>query len=185
MFFVCIMYGFEALAGSVVISIEQFRKDFGFQFGDQWVVGAEWQLGFQAGFFAGLMIGGFAVGPIVGRFGRKWTIASAYVLNIAGVFLQFFCTTPAQFLGSKLLTGVPLGAFATIAPTYASEMSPLAVRGAITGGMNLAIVLGNTIGYGVLREAGGYSGKMTYRLLFAVQWGFVGVCLMVLPFLPE
>ncbi|CAG9976109.1 unnamed protein product [Clonostachys byssicola] len=185
MFFVCIMYGYDALVSSVVISIAQFRKDFGYLYGNEYVVGADWQLGFQAGFFAGLALGGIAVGPVVGRFGRKWTIAGAYIINIAGVFLQYFCTTPAQFLGSKLLTGFPLGAFATIAPTYASEMSPLAVRGAITGGMNLAIVLGNTIGYGVLREAGHYMGKATYRILFAVQWGFVGVCLAILPFLPE
>lgn len=185
MFVVCIMYGYDALAGSVVISIEEFRKDFGFRYGDEYVVGADWQLGFQAGFFAGLILGGLAVGHVVERYGRKKTIALAYIINIAGVFLQFFATTPAQFLGSKLLTGFPLGAFATIAPTYASEMSPLAVRGAITGGMNLAIVLGNTIGYGVMRETGSSSGKASYRILFAVQWGFAGFCLLILPLLPE
>lgn len=185
MFFVCIMYGYDALAGSVVISIEEFRKDFGFRYGNEYVVGADWQLGFMAAFFAGLILGGIVVGPVVGRYGRKITIAGFYLINVGGIFLQYFCTTPAQFLGSKLLTGIPLGAFATIAPTYASEMSPLAVRGAVTGGMNLAIVLGNTIGYGVLREAGKYSGKSTYRILFAVQWGFVVACLVILPFLPE
>jgi MFS family permease len=185
MFLVCIMYGYDALAGSVVISIEEFRKDFGFRYGDDYVVGADWQLGFQAGFFAGLILGGIAVGPVVGRWGRKRTIALAYVINVAGVFLQFFATSPAHFLGSKLLTAFPLGAFATVAPTYASEMSPLAVRGAITGGMNLAIVLGNTIGYGVIRESTKYSGKASYRILFAVQWGFVGLCLTILPFMPE
>lgn len=133
----------------------------------------------------GLILGGVIVGPVVGRFGRKYTIGGAYLINIAGVFLQYFCTTPAQFFGSKLLTGLPLGAFATIAPTYASEMSPLAIRGAMTGGMNLAIVLGNTIGYGVLREASNYTGKATYRILFATQWGFIALCFVLLPFLPE
>lgn len=54
MFFVCIMYGYDALAGSIVISIEEFRKDFGFQYDDQYVVSAAWQLGFQAGFFGGM-----------------------------------------------------------------------------------------------------------------------------------
>lgn len=133
----------------------------------------------------GLILGGLLVGFVVGRFGRKYTMAGAYVINIGGIFLQFFCTTPAQFFGSKVLTGLPLGAFATIAPTYASEMSPLAVRGAVTGGMNLAIVVGNTIGYGVLRESANHDGKMAYRVLFAVQWGFIAVCLAALPFLPE
>lgn len=32
MFFICIMYGYDALVGSVVISIEQFREDFGLPF---------------------------------------------------------------------------------------------------------------------------------------------------------
>src|SRR5262245_60473592 len=53
MLFVCILYGYDALAGSVVISIAEFRKDFGFPYGNDYVISAEWQLGFQAAFFAG------------------------------------------------------------------------------------------------------------------------------------
>lgn len=53
MFFVCIMFGYDALAGSVVISVAEFRKDFGFRYGNEYVVSAAWQLGFQAAFFAG------------------------------------------------------------------------------------------------------------------------------------
>lgn len=64
-------------------------------------------------------------------------------------------------------------------------MAPISVRGAITAGMNFAIVLGQLIGFGVQREASKYVGKMSYRVLFATQWGYVAVGLAILPFFPE
>ncbi|KAL3483540.1 general substrate transporter [Aspergillus germanicus] len=185
MLFICVMFGYDSLAGSNVVSIAEFRKDFGYLYGDEYVVSADWQLGFQAATFGGLIIGGLSTGFLVQRFGRRNIIFAAYIINIGGVFLQYFCTTPAAFLGSKLLVGVPLGCFSTVAPTYSAEVAPLAVRGAVTAGMNLAIVLGNLLGYGVMREAGFYTGKATYRIMFAVQWGFIGVGILILPLLPE
>ncbi|KAL3469306.1 general substrate transporter [Aspergillus californicus] len=179
------MYGYDSLAGSNVVSIAEFRKDFGFRYGNEYVVSADWQLGFQAATFGGLIIGGVTTGFLVQRFGRPRVIFGCYLINIGGVFLQYFSTTPAQFLGSKFLVGVPLGCFATVAPTYSAEVAPLAVRGAVTAGMNLAIVLGNLLGYGVMRQAGFYTGKATYRVMFAVQWGFIGVGLLILLFFPE
>jgi MFS family permease len=74
-----------------------------------------------------------------------------------------------------VLTGVPLGCFTTVAPTYASEMAPLPIRGAITAGMNFVIVLGQLIGYGVEHEASQYAGALTYKILFATQWGLAVV----------
>jgi MFS family permease len=86
--------------------------------------------------------------------------------------MQYYSHTPAEFFGAKILTGIPLGCFTTIAPTYASEIAPLAIRGALTAGMNFSIVLGQLIGFGVMRETtlGQYTGPMSYRILFAVQW---------------
>jgi hypothetical protein len=42
------MFGFDSLAGGVVVGITEFRKDFGTPFGGDYVVDANWQLGFQA-----------------------------------------------------------------------------------------------------------------------------------------
>jgi len=108
-----------------------------------------------------------------------------YFFTIGGVFLQYFAKTPADFFGAKLLTGIPLGCFVTIAPTYASEIAPLVIRGALTAGTNFAIVLGQLLGYGVTRQASFYTGAATYKTIFAVQWGFAAVGLMILPFFPE
>jgi MFS family permease len=185
MFYTCIMFGFDSLAGGVVVSIAEFRKDFGHPYAGDYVVDANWQLGFQAATLFGIVFGGLVTGFGVNKFGRQPCILIAYLINTGGIFLQFFSTTPAQFFGGKVLTGIPLGCFTTVAPTYASELAPLAIRGAITAGMNFAIVLGQLIGYGVMREASFYTGKMTYRILFATQWGYVAVGLAILPFFPE
>ncbi|KAM0325776.1 hypothetical protein ACHAQA_007078 [Verticillium albo-atrum] len=185
MFFICIMWGFDGLAGGVVVSIAEFRKDFGHEYNGEYIVDADWQLGFQAATLFGLVFGGFVAGFLVNKWGRQPTVAAAYIVSIGGVFLQVFASTPGHFFGGKILTGVPLGCFITVAPTYASEMAPLAIRGAITAGMNFAIVLGQLIGYGVMREASFYEGSRSYQVLFATQWGFAVAGLAILPFFPE
>lgn len=42
------MWGFDGLAGGVVVSIAEFRKDYGTAYEGDYVVDADWQLGFQA-----------------------------------------------------------------------------------------------------------------------------------------
>ncbi|KAH8669748.1 putative general alpha-glucoside permease [Tricladium varicosporioides] len=185
MFFICIMFGYDSLAGGIVISIQEFRKDFGYPYAGDYVVSADWQLGFQAATLGGLVIGGWVTGLMVNRWGRQICVFFGYFFTVGGVFLQYFSKTPAQFFGAKLLTGIPLGCFVTIAPTYASEVAPLVIRGAVTAGTNFAIVLGQLLGYGVTRQASFYSGSAQYKIIFAVQWGFAAVGLIILPFFPE
>lgn len=90
-----------------------------------------------------------------------------------------------MFFGGKLLTGIPLGVFVTVAPTYCSEIAPLALRGMVTGAVNFAIVLGQLLGYGVMRQTQNIQSSRSYQILFAVQWGFAAVALIILPFFPE
>ncbi|KAH8879311.1 hypothetical protein GQ53DRAFT_849711 [Thozetella sp. PMI_491] len=118
---------------------------------------------------------GIAADELIKREFDLTCIAAGYIVSVGGVFLQFFATTPAHFFGDKILTGLPLGCFTTVAPTYASEMAPLAIRGSITAGMNFAIVLGQLIGYGVMRQASFYTGSAQYKVLFATQWGFAAL----------
>ncbi|KAG0651218.1 Maltose transport MAL11 [Hyphodiscus hymeniophilus] len=186
-FFICCMFGYDSLAGIAVISLPAFRKTFGYLYEGDYVVSANWQLGFQAATLGGIVFGGFVTGLASQRWGRRVCIGSAYILTIAGVFMQFFSNKPYEYFIAKILTGIPLGCFTTVAPTYASEIAPLAIRGALTSGMNFSIVLGQLIGFGVMRQTtlGQYTGPLSYRILFSVQWGFAAVGLACLPFFPE
>ncbi|KAF6806627.1 maltose permease [Colletotrichum sojae] len=185
MFFLCITWGFDGMAGGIVVSITEFRKDFGTPYEGDYVVGAIWQLGFQAATIFSLTFGAFVSGLAINRYGRQPVILAAFLLSIAGAFLQFFSRDLTEFVGGKILTGLPMGAFTTAAPPYASEMAPLSIRGSVAAGMNFSIVLGQLIGYGVMREASKYADARAYKVLFATQWGFAAVALAFLPFFPE
>jgi MFS family permease len=90
-----------------------------------------------------------------------------------------------MLFGGKVLTGIPLGVFVTIAPTYCAEIAPFALRGAVTSAVNWSIVFGQCLAYVVMDETQYSAGPNSYRILFAVQWVFAGIALVILPFFPE
>lgn len=184
--FTCVMWGYDGLASNIVLSIPQFRQDYGKPFGKQYTISPLWQLGLAGGTLFGLLFGGVAAGITSKRYGRKICMFIAYMFSIAGVFLQYF--SPGNLpllLGGKILTGIPLGVFITIAPPYCAEIAPLALRGAVTAAVNWSIVFGQCLAYLVLQQTQYIAGKASYQTLFAVQWPFVAIALIFLPWLPE
>jgi MFS family permease len=111
------------------------------------------------------------------------------VFTIIGVFLQWFSGgSPGNnilFTAGKGVTGIPLGIFITVAPTYCAEIAPMALRGAVTAAVNFSIVFGQFLAYLVMRQTQNIAGPNAYRVLFGVQWGFAAVSLLALPFFPE
>jgi predicted MFS family arabinose efflux permease len=106
--------------------------------------------------------------------------------SIGGVCCQWFSPgNKPLFLAGKLITGIPLGVFITVAPTYCSEVAPIKLRGVFVEAVNFSIALGQLIGYGVVRQTAMLAGPDSYRILFSVQWGFAAVGLLLAPFLPE
>ena len=90
-----------------------------------------------------------------------------------------------MLVGGKILTGIPLGVFITIAPTYCAEIAPFALRGAVTAAVNWSIVFGQCLAYVVMRQTQYFNNANAYRILFGLQWAFAGLALLILPFFPE
>ncbi|KAL6690512.1 general substrate transporter [Trichoderma pleuroticola] len=186
MLFTCIMYGYDGLAGSIVLSINRFRQDYGYLYQGQYVVSAAWQLGFTAGSMAGIVLGGLLAGLAAKRIGQMGCIAASYLLSTAGVFLQWFSVgSLPMFFGGKLLTGIPLGVFLTVAPVYCSEVAPPALRGPFVAAVNWGQVMGQLLAYGVLQQTQSLQTSRSYQIIFAVQWGFNAVGLTLVCFCPE
>lgn len=72
-------------------------------------------------------------------YGRKLTFGACVILTAAFVFIQFFARSLPVLLVGELLGGLVLGTYATIAPTYASEVCPVALRGVLTSYVNLYV----------------------------------------------
>lgn len=90
-----------------------------------------------------------------------------------------------MLFGGKVLSGIPLGVFITIAPTYCAEIAPFALRGSVTAAVNWSLVLGQCLAYVVMRQTQYSNGPNAYLILFGIQWVFAGAALLALPWFPE
>ncbi|KAH8655853.1 putative sugar transporter [Xylariales sp. PMI_506] len=186
MLYTCIMYGYDGLASGVVLSLNQFREDYGYYYEGLWIIPAQWQVAFTAGSLVGMLIGGFSTGILSRYFQHRACIGLAYILTITGVFLQYYSLGSLPMLfGGKILTGIPLGVFLTIAPVYCSEVAPPKLRGMMIAAVNWSQVVGQLLAYGVMENTQLLTTNMSYRTMFAVQWGFAAVGIIGLPFVPE
>lgn len=108
------------------------------------------------------------------------------MIGTAGcIFIQFFARSLPVLLAGELLGGLVLGTYATIAPTYASEVCPTALRGVLTAYINLCFVMGQLIANGVIAGTSQLSNHWAYSAPFAVQWLWPLIILAGLLFAPE
>ncbi len=76
-------------------------------------------------------------------------LAACCVYSIVFVFLQFFSTSIGMLCAAEVLGGLAYGFYVVIAPTYSSEICPLALpRGVLTASVNLMFVIGQFIAQG-------------------------------------
>lgn len=133
----------------------------------------------------GQVLGALAAGYPMEWYGRKRTF-NVCVLAVAGlVFIQFFARSLHVLLAGELLAGLVLGAFVVIAPAYASEVTPLAMRSVSTSYVNLCFVTGQLLGNGVTAGTKNLDTHWAYSIPFALQWFWVLIILPGMFFAPE
>ena len=101
------------------------------------------------------------------------------------IFIQFFARSLKVLLVGELLGGLVLGTYATIAPAYASEVCPVALRGVLTAYINLCFVMGQLLANGVIAGTSQLDNHWAYSAPFAVQWLWPLIILIIVPFAPE
>lgn len=75
------------------------------------------------------LFGSIAAGPIQDTFGRRAIFLTCIIFASAGIAVAYVSTTPAMYLGAKMLTGFALGASMVGTQTFVSEITPLPMRG--------------------------------------------------------
>ena len=99
--------------------------------------------------------------------------------------MQFFTRSIVVLLVGELIGGLILGTYTTIAPTYASEVCPMAFRGQLTAYINLCFVTGQLLASGVIAGTSKIGNHWAYSAPFAMQWLWPIIILAGMPFAPE
>jgi SP family general alpha glucoside:H+ symporter-like MFS transporter len=133
---------------------------------------AEWQNGLSNGAQVGEILGLYAAGIVVDRWGYKKTMIGALMAMTAFIFIPFFSQNLQTLLAGEILQGIPWGVFQTMTTAYASEVAPVALRAYLTTYVNLCWVMGQLIASGVLRSLLDRAdlGDWAWRTPFAIQW---------------
>ncbi|KAF6825786.1 Maltose permease MAL31-like protein 8 [Colletotrichum plurivorum] len=181
-----IMLAFDPQLLGNLYATPQFQRDFGYEYeGSISLAGAAWQTGLSMGNPVGQVVGALFAAYPMDWFGRKLTFAACVALTAAIVFIQFFARSLPVLLVGELLGGLILGTYVVIAPAYASEVCPTALRGHLTSYVNLCFVAGQLLANGVTAGTSTFENHWAYSLPFALQWFWILVILPGLLFVPE
>ncbi|KAI0479435.1 sugar transporter-like protein [Xylariaceae sp. FL0804] len=167
-----IMEGYDVILMSTFFAYPEFNKKFGKYYGPDigWQVSGPWQTGLNQASTVGAILGGLLNGYLASRYGYRWVMIGSLALLNAFVFVVFFAGGAGTLCAGELLCGLTWGVFATLAPAYASEVCPTALRGYMTSYVNLCWAIGQLVATGVLTGCLGLTGPMGYRVPFAIQW---------------
>jgi len=133
----------------------------------------------------GQVVGAFFASYPMEWYGRKKTFAVCVIMTAALIFIQFFARSLPALLVGELLGGLVLGTYAVIAPAYASEVCPVALRGVLTSYVNLCFVIGQLLANGITAGTHALTTHWAYSAPFAAQWFWPFVILIGMPFAPE
>lgn len=181
-----IMTAFDPQLLGNLYATPQFQRDFGYEYaGRGYIIPAAWQTGLSMGSPAGQVAGALLAAYPMDLYGRRRTFGACAALTGALVFLQFFARSLPALLAGELLGGLVLGCYVVIAPAYASEVCPVALRGHLTSYVNLCFVAGQLVANGATAGTEALRSHWAYSLPFALQWFWVAAILPGVFFVPE
>lgn len=109
-------------------------------------------------------------GQLCTRFGYRKVMCVSLVFMAAFIFITFFANSLAVLLVGQILCGFSWGVFATVGPSYASEVCPTNLRAYLTTYVNLCWAIGQFIAAGVMESLINRPDQWSYRIPFAIQW---------------
>ena len=174
--FFCIAVITAGYDGQIIFSfyaLPAFQNRYGRLTKTGYEIPAPWQTGLGMGNPIGQVVGALASGYFMEKFGRRLTLAVCCVWSIAFVFVQFFATSLGMLCAGEILGGLAYGFYVVIAPTYASEICPLALRGFLTAFINLAFVIGQFIAQGVAAGVESRSDSWAYKAPFVRRFSYL------------
>lgn len=168
-------------------ALPAFQKRYGRPVGGgDYLVPPQWQAAISMAGYIGQVFGslGVAAWPLE-RFGPRRTLSVAVFGVTCCIFIMFFAVSIEMLFVGELIQGIISGSFIVICVSYASELTPLSLRGILTSYANLCAVTGQFIGTGVTFALEGRKDQWAYRIPFAVQWWWCILFFAFIWFTPE
>ncbi|OWZ28479.1 MFS transporter, SP family, general alpha glucoside:H+ symporter [Cryptococcus neoformans Tu259-1] len=167
-----VMEGYDiGLLGSI-IGLPTYRQKYGHysETAGSYQLSPSWQTAVGQASTIGCFIGIFACSWAQDRWGYRRTIQVALIALTGFIFIVFFAPNIKVLFVGQMLCGLPWGAFASSAVSYASDVTPVPLRGYLTTYVNLCWVIGQFIAAGVLQSTSTRTDQWGYRIPFAIQW---------------
>ncbi|KAF8855164.1 maltose permease MAL31 [Acephala macrosclerotiorum] len=182
-----VMEGYDTILIGNFYAYPTFAKKYGTYFpGVGYQLTAAWQAGLGNASGVGAFFGVLLSGYLVGIFGQKRVLLGSLIALAALIFITFFAPNIVILTVGELLCSLPWGAFASIAPAYASEVLPLSLRVYLTSTRTwYCFIIGQLIAAGVLDGCLSITTEWSYRIPFAIQWFWPAFLFPILLFAPE
>lgn len=167
-----IMEAFDSILITSFFAFPSFTKRFGLQLedGGEYEISSTWQMLLGASPFIGLLTGTMINGVLTEKFGHRRVILGSLIIMTLFIFISFYATSIEMLLVGQIFCGIPWGVFATIGPTYSSEICPTILRGYLTSYVNMCWALGQCLAAIVLSLLVNDDSEWGYRIPLAVQW---------------
>ncbi|KAJ9365700.1 general substrate transporter [Paecilomyces variotii] len=140
-------------------------------------------------FSAGAFWGALFMFVLLEMYGRRISVLIADVTFILGAVISTASAgRKSMMYAGRVLSGIGVGGFVAVIPTYISELSPPAIRGRMTGFFETFYQVGSLVGfwinYGIERNVD-TERSLAWRIPMGVQLIPVGIVALTIPFLTE
>lgn len=166
------MEGYDVTLIGSFFGYPRFREKYGAYLDEEngFQISATWQQRFNCLGAVANIIGAMMNGWATAKWGHRKVLMFSLACLTGFIFVSFFAPTIEVMLVGQILCGLPWGVFATTGPSYAAEVTPLAIRGYLTSYVNLCWCIGQFISAGVLKGLVENQTQWSYRVPFAIQW---------------
>ncbi|KAL1887846.1 Plasma membrane low glucose sensor [Sporothrix stenoceras] len=169
-------YGIDGVIAGYLTGIPKFTETYGTPYSEgtvTYIISATWLSIWSGVTQITAIIGALAAGYLADLIGRKYTNLIFCLISIAAVGAQYASTRDGSMpilTAGKAINGFSIGAWIVIAPLYASEVSPLPLRGIMTAATNFIMFCGLLLFNGIMYVLAPMDTDLAYKVPLALQW---------------
>ncbi|EGV65597.1 hypothetical protein PSN45_003623 [Yamadazyma tenuis] len=181
-----IMEGYDTSLMGNFFAFTSFQKKYGVEIAPgSYSLTGQWQSALGCASSIGIIIALAVNGILVERFGHRKIVLVNLVVMAGFLFITVFAKNVEMLLVGQILCGFPWGFFSVVGLIYASEVSPLPLRGFLSAYVMMCWATGQLVACGVLRAMLSNTSHWSYRIPFAVQWAWIPPLFIATWFCPD